>query len=937
MTIFTAIRVVALGLLGAGPACSQALPFPLDPLLANQQVRSVGVAAGPDLALVLKPFPDSFGNAVIYRKVAGTWTFEFPLSVTGGIGAVNKTPGADEIAVGSFKVIKTYHKSGGLWNFGSQVTLTGGVFLSDFDLDGNLLAVLVHPDIASLGGLVSGSVRVFERPGLGGAWTQVSEINLYPSGSMLSVIESIALEGTRLAIGSSNLNLLRIYQRDFGGAGAWGNIATIVGDVRGHEALGSAVALDGDRLAATAGAVGRRDTAIETFSKDTGGTDTWGDTGTLLTAPPGGSIYGFQLSADAGRLAVLGLPQDAALGFFDPFRGNSQLWIFGPGATPSGYQLEQNRTVGAFNNGLFSGEFLSLCGDDLLLGLTPQNYIGSAQWAVSAYARNAGGSNKWGLDQFIEGPGAAGELGSAVDMHGIHLIAGIPGDDEGGADAGSAMLWLNAGLLGRELWFPAVRLENPDPNPGARFGEEVAILGFGSSGGGTIVAVGAPGHLGGRGGVWIMETSLFNQSPPFLVVPPVFPDPGDQYGAAVAGIDDLLVVGAPGDDDAGADTGALYIFERDLGGTDNWGLRVKLLRPAGSAGTGFGGALGMGGSEGEFSAGDPFIAAATPGTPTSSGKLFLFGRNTGGSENWGSLTGFSPPPGSPNGFGSAIDVKAGSVLVGAPDDGTTPGKAFYFRNDPVSGWGLFQTVGGTAGDGPSFGSAVALAEGLVPGIPNRSIVVGAPDRGPGGSFAAYGYRGAGGTDWGFLALQDGSAGDQLGAAVAASLIYFAGGAPGSGALATGGGAVCAFRAGCYEIWAHAQGPAFASAWFPEQDADGDYDTNLLEFAVDADPLDPLDQASLSMPLGTYTGSGGPVPALYWDEPVLPYCADFLATELDHSTDLLSWIAAMHESDPGIPGRRFFPLAGPRGFYRFGASYPILPSGGGRRFVLVESF
>jgi hypothetical protein len=50
----------------------------------------------------------------------------------------------------------------------------------------------------------------------------------------------------------------------------------------------------------------------------------------------------------------------------------------------------------------------------------------------------------------------------------------------------------------------------------------------------------------------------------------------DQFGTSVAIDGDILVVGAQGDDDAAELAGAVYIFERNFGGPDNWGEVAKL-------------------------------------------------------------------------------------------------------------------------------------------------------------------------------------------------------------------------------------------------------------------------------------------------------------------------------------------------------------------------
>jgi len=49
----------------------------------------------------------------------------------------------------------------------------------------------------------------------------------------------------------------------------------------------------------------------------------------------------------------------------------------------------------------------------------------------------------------------------------------------------------------------------------------------------------------------------------------------DQFGTSVDLDGDILVVGAQGDDDAAELAGATYVFERNVGGADNWGETAK--------------------------------------------------------------------------------------------------------------------------------------------------------------------------------------------------------------------------------------------------------------------------------------------------------------------------------------------------------------------------
>ena len=61
-----------------------------------------------------------------------------------------------------------------------------------------------------------------------------------------------------------------------------------------------------------------------------------------------------------------------------------------------------------------------------------------------------------------------------------------------------------------------------------------------------------------------------------------------RLGAGVAVFGDTLVVGAPGDSEVGSEAGAVYIFQRDQGGPDNWGQVKKIVASNAENGAQFG-------------------------------------------------------------------------------------------------------------------------------------------------------------------------------------------------------------------------------------------------------------------------------------------------------------------------------------------------------------
>lgn len=104
---------------------------------------------------------------------------------------------------------------------------------------------------------------------------------------------------------------------------------------------------------------------------------------------------------------------------------------------------------------------------------------------------------------------------------------------------------------------------------------------------------------------------------------------GGNFGAAIDLNGDWLLVGAPGTDDEGAGSGAAYLYNRYEGGENAWGLVKKLVPPSGYAGAAFGSAVSLMGDRAFISApGEPWSTLPV-------GAVHVFERDMGGSGNWG--------------------------------------------------------------------------------------------------------------------------------------------------------------------------------------------------------------------------------------------------------------------------------------------------------------
>jgi len=169
-----------------------------------------------------------------------------------------------------------------------------------------------------------------------------------------------------------------------------------------------------------------------------------------------------------------------------------------------------------------------------------------------------------------------------------------------------------------------------------------------------------------------------------------------------------LAVGAPTDWNATL-LGAVYLFERDLGGTGNWGQMTKLQPPDVVDDDAFGRSLAL--------SGDTLVvgAWAAPGAAPSAGAAYVFERDLGGPDSWGQVTKLSLPVTNLL-LGYDVAVSGDTLALGAVGDasnGFLAGAAYVFERDlggPGS-WGLAaKRLASDGFQGDYFGSSVDLFE-----------------------------------------------------------------------------------------------------------------------------------------------------------------------------------------------------------------------------------
>jgi hypothetical protein len=895
--------------------------YPDGVLVPSSQAKPVQLAAAGDSAVVLPRFT---GNAVVHERVAGAWS---PVQTLGGtFSAVAMNSAGDGFAIARPGRIDLYSRSSpGNWVLYGSAYLLNPHTVTKLAFEGERVVALV--DTRGSGTVPGGRVvRVYDYNAAD--WEMVKEITVanpepfVPLGEE-SVVSDFSYHADRLVVGSDAAALVRVHERNQGGAGQWGTTKQITAAGAGVAALGHQVALDGDRLAVATLTGGNH--RLDVFSRNLGGTNQWGFAGSLFTAPAR-PFAKLALRADpaTGRLAAV---EAVLFSSFDATPEPTRLWIFNkvPGAGIGDWLAAADTTIGPVNGYDVAPPGLGFATDDLLVGTGPADAAGiGASWLASVHRRDSGGAGAWQLQQTLAGPGTATRLGQSIATSRSYVAVGMPDDSAAGLGSGSVLLWYQAKMDGGSRWLPIGRFEASTPAAGARFGAAVTVF---ESNDEAWLAVGAPGENSGRGAVYLFPLNPIYPEPAHLRLVPatVTLDPADEFGASVSFWPNFhLAVGAPGDDGTGSNAGAAYLFEKDLRGVEAWGQRRKIERPAGEVLTGFGSDL-------VFTA--ESLAIALPPGPAAPGKVFHFEADTGGTSLWGQSALQLPPAGSPQGFATSLaaDPRFPYLVIGAtgqaPDDKSgvpeIPGKAFvYSINSAGNALTLLDELGGTAAEGHGFGGSVASS------TVTRIVVGNAGFAGRGKTFT-YDVTGPV-PDWSLFHTREGSLpGDGLGLAVAALPLFTFSGAPWSDAGGSDAGAVFIDRSGSYELWAANQGPGFTD-WFPEQDADGDGLANLGEFGLGGDPRSASSRPPLTMVRTTFVNGGTTWPALRWEPPALPYPVGMLRYQMQRSTTLQGWSDTNPDGGFGLgdPSGHFFRIEFPREFFRIHFRYPAPPTSGG---------
>ena len=394
-----------------------------------------------------------------------------------------------------------------------------------------------------------------------------------------------------------------------------------------------------------------------------------------------------------GETLVIGQEHDAGLGGEDPgaayvFTRPPSGWVgsIGESALLSPSDRRDDHRFGAS---------VALSGSQIAVGAWLDSDGGFQRGAAYVFERPVSGWN--GVVEEVaklvaSDPEQGDFLGTTVSMSGSTIVVSAPGADDLGSGTGALYVFTEpiGGWRGRVV--ESQRLLGEGIGSHNLFGIPVAFAG-------DVVAAGVPSRGPNTSGFHPAgATLLYQELDPAaggsrtqdLTVhapgrtesdggPPRAPiagdaEIGDLFGEAVAVSSNLLVIGAPADDQGNMNSGSAYIFTR-ASPTAPWRFGAKLVPSDGAVLN-----LSLRGFGTDVAVEDQTVFVSSPGAEA----VYVYERPRGGWHGLLTENGRLIPPETEGAFGTSLDVVKTNVVVGAPQGGEG-GLAYLFMR-PRKGW-----------------------------------------------------------------------------------------------------------------------------------------------------------------------------------------------------------------------------------------------------------
>jgi hypothetical protein len=397
--------------------------------------------------------------------------------------------------------------------------------------------------------------------------------------------------------------------------------------------------------------------------------------------------YGIAVALSGDQLAV-GADQDDVGA--DADQGTVRTYTRAAGAWAEGTVLAADRAIDDW-----LGFAVDVSADVAIAGAPLDEIEGEAQRG-SAYALVRAGAGWSASGPLLASDGDSGDaFGAAVQVDGDTALIGALGADSGnGAGQGAVYVFRNIG----GKWSEQDRWIGSLGTAGDLFGASLALAG-------NVALVGAPGaSVAGapsRGVVYVFERSnqTWNEQAVLLASDGVA---DDQFGSAVAWVDDTALVGAPGGFGSSSTPGAVYAYRR---GGPTW-IEQKLVASDGVVADQFGARLAAFADRALIGAPN-----ATIGANARQGAVYVFARSGAAYVEQGKLA--APDGNAGDQFGYALAIAGDVALIGAPAAVFASGGRVHRYEYGGGAWTERQRLlPDAAAGGTAFGAALALDAGV---------------------------------------------------------------------------------------------------------------------------------------------------------------------------------------------------------------------------------
>ncbi|MBL4697842.1 MAG: hypothetical protein JKX70_03310 [Phycisphaerales bacterium] len=366
-------------------------------------------------------------------------------------------------------------------------------------------------------------------------------------------------------------------------------------------------------------------------------------------------------------------------------------------------------------------------------------------------------------------------FGASVAGDNDILVIGVPDDDEHGETAGAVYVYR---LIDQE-WVQEAKLESEDISEGDLFGNWVSIDE-------NLIVIGAPGDddNGNNSGSAYIFKFVGGQWVQETKLNPSDAGSTDFFGGAVSISGSSVVIGATRNDELGTNAGSAYVFSFDGG---QWNEQAKLLASDGEAFDAFGVSLCI--------SGDTVIIGAPEDDDSgnSSGSAYIFTRTDSRWTQQAKL--IADDGGASDFFAISVGISGNNAVIGSywDDDAmSNAGAAYIFAFDGKQWTQQTKLFASDASLGAQFGFSVS--------IQGNTVMVGANKEDSSviesGSAYLFEFDGSQWSDGVRVLAEDGIEADRFGGDVAVWDGFAMSSAVGHDSAAADGGAVYIFDLVC---------------------------------------------------------------------------------------------------------------------------------------------